>query len=372
MTDGSVVVTGGAGFIGSYLVRALLERGVEVRVLDNLEPQVHSCQESFPSEGCHFLRGDITDPEDVARSLEGATSVVHFAALVGVGQSMYEIVRYVRTNCLGTAILLEQIAKRRTSIRRLIVASSMSIYGEGAYVCPACKVPRDGVRAEVALKAGRWEPTCPACGQDLRPVPTPEDHPLKPASVYAITKRDQEELFLAFGRAYGIPTVALRFFNVYGPGQALSNPYTGVVAIFAARMLAGLPPLVFEDGGQTRDFVHVHDVAAACIAALEHPDIGGTAINVGTGEATRILEVARLLHGIIDGPEPVCTGQYRPGDVRHCVANVASAERLLGWRPKVRLNDGLHEMAGWLKEQRPPKELLDRPFAELKRAGLLR
>lgn len=365
-------MTGGAGFIGGYLVRALLERGADVRVLDNLEPQVHSCRESFPPEGHRVLRGDITDAEDVARGLEGATAVVHFAALVGVGQSMYEIARYVRTNCLGTAILLEQIAKRRTRIGRLVVASSMSIYGEGAYVCPVCEVPRDGVRAEADLEAGRWEPTCPTCGQDLRPVPTPEDHPLRPTSVYAITKRDQEELCLAFGRAYGIPTVALRFFNVYGPGQALSNPYTGVVAIFAARLLAGLPPVVFEDGGQTRDFVHVHDVVAACVAALEHQDLGGVAINVGTGQATRILEVGGLLHGIIGGPQPVSTGQYRPGDVRHCVADVANAERLLGWRPRVPLQDGLGEMAGWLKEQRPPRELLDRPFTELRQAGLLR
>jgi dTDP-L-rhamnose 4-epimerase len=371
MTYGTVLITGGAGFIGGYLARALVNRGVRVRVLDNLEPQAHGGAPAPPA-GCEVVVGDVTDPGAVARSLTGVGAAVHFAALVGVGQSMYEAARYVRTNCLGTGVLLEEVAKRRDQIRRLVVASSMSIYGEGAYECPRCETLREGERDAARLAAGRWEPACAACGEDLRPVPTAETKLPRPASVYAVTKRDQEELCLAFGRAYGIPTAALRFFNVYGPGQTLSNPYTGVVAILAARLLAGLAPVVFEDGRQTRDFVHVEDVAAACVAALERPWVDGLALNVGTGLATTIGDLARLVRGIVGGPEPVVTGRYRPGDIRHCVADAANAARLLGWTPNVQLEGGLAEMAEWLRGQRPPRDVLDRPFVELKRVGLLR
>jgi dTDP-L-rhamnose 4-epimerase len=370
LTDRTVLITGGAGFIGSYLAPALVRHGFRVRVLDNLEPQAHG-DTLAPRGGYDLVVGDVTDPVVVARSLSDVDAVVHFAALVGVGQSMYEAARYVRANCVGTAVLLEEVAKRRDRIGRLVVASSMSIYGEGAYECVACEAPREGERDAARLAAGRWEPPCPVCGEELRPVPTAETKLPRPASVYAVTKRDQEELCLAFGRAYGIPTTALRFFNVYGPGQALSNPYTGVVAIFAARLLAGLAPLVFEDGGQTRDFVHVEDVAAACVAALERPEVDGLALNLGTGRATEIGDLARLVRKIVGGREPVSTGRFRPGDIRHCVADATNATRLLGWKPKVQFEVGLAEMAEWLRSQRPQKEVLDRPYAELARVGLL-
>ena len=370
MTDRTVLITGGAGFIGGYLARALIREGFRVRLLDNLESQAHA-DASAPLEECDLIVGDVTDPRVVAQSLGEVDAVVHFAALVGVGQSMYEAARYVRTNCLGTAVLLEEVARRRDRIRRLVVASSMSIYGEGAYECLSCETPRAAERSAERLAAGRWEPACPVCGEELRPVSTAETKLPCPASVYAVTKRDQEELCLAFGRAYGVPTVALRFFNVYGPGQALSNPYTGVVAIFAARLLAGLAPLVFEDGGQTRDFVHADDVAAACVAALARAGVDGLALNVGTGRATKISDLARLVREIVGGPEPILTGRYRPGDIRHCVADATNATRLLSWKPNVRLEVGLAEMAEWLRSQRPPKEDLDRPYAELRRVGLL-
>lgn len=371
MTGGCVLVTGGAGFIGTHLARALVHRGTRVRILDSLEPQVHFRAPVLP-EGCEFVEGDVGDRNVVARALGGVTAVVHFAALVGVGQSMYEMACYVRTNTCGTAVLLEEVVRRRDTIRRLLVASSMSIYGEGAYLCPACGEAREGIRRESDMAVGRWEPMCGICGADLRSIPTPEGKPLRPSSVYAVTKRDQEELVLSVGRAYGMPAAALRFFNVYGPGQSLSNPYTGVVAIFAARLLSGLPPLVFEDGRQTRDFIHVSDVVAACMTALDHPEVDGIALNVGSGRATRIADLAASIQRVIGGPDPVPTQRYRPGDVRHCVADISEITRLVGWNPKVRLEDGLTGMVEWLREQHPPRELLDRPFVELERAGLLR
>lgn len=370
MAERRVLITGGAGFIGSYLVQALVKDGFRVRILDNLEPQAHATTFA-PLEGCEFVAGDVTDRPVVTESLSDVGAVVHFAAMVGVGQSMYEAVKYVHVNCLGTAVLLEELAKRRDQIRRLIVASSMSIYGEGTYECPACQTLQEGDRDGSRLAAGRWEPVCPSCGEELHQAPTAETKLPRPASVYAVTKRDQEELSLAFGRAYRIPTAALRFFNVYGPGQSLSNPYTGVVAIFAARLLAGLPPLVFEDGGQTRDFVHVADVARACVAALERPEVDGVALNVGTGRATKIGDLARDIREIVGGPAPECTGRYRPGDVRHCVADAREAMRLLGWTPRVHFRAGLAEMAEWLLSQRPRKDILDRPYVELEQVGLL-
>ena len=263
------LVTGGCGFIGTHLVRSLVERGDDVVVLDSLETQVHGAAPADLPDSVELIVGNVGDAALADQALEGADRVVHLAAAVGVGQSMYEIARYTELNTMATARFLERLVAQRPLPERLVVASSMSIYGEGEYVCAEHGRVAPGSRAEEQLLAREWEVVCPSCGTPLVPVGTSETKPLIPTSIYAINKRDHEEMSLVTGSAYGIPTVALRFFNVYGPGQALSNPYTGVAAIFASRLLNGRPPVIFEDGEQSRDFTHVSDIVRGIQLALE-------------------------------------------------------------------------------------------------------
>ena len=354
MTIKKVLVTGGAGFIGSHLVDALLARRYAVRVVDALVPQVHKKQGTpeHLDPRAEFIEGDVCDPVLLARALDGVDVVYHQAAEVGVGQSMYEPVRYMRANTLGTTMLLEEISKNRRGVRKLVVASSMSIYGEGEYECKNCGRVAPRLRSALQLRAKEWEVRCPQCGGALTPVPTMEAKPLVPTSVYAISKQDQEQLCLVMGRAYGIPTVALRYFNVYGTRQALSNPYTGLCAIFSARLLNDKTPLVFEDGEQSRDFVHVSDIVQANLLAIEKSDADYEAMNVGTGVATTVNQMAKLLSdGLGKNIPGEITGQYREGDIRHCVADISKAKRLLGYTPKVALKDGLRELLAWVREQ---------------------
>lgn len=349
----NILVTGGAGFIGSHLVDALIERGHRVRVLDALVSQVHEADEpQHLNPQAEFMRGDVCDSEVLTRALDGVEAVYHEAAEVGVGQSMYEIQKYVRANDLGTAVLLEALSERRTQIRKLIVASSMSIYGEGAYECSSCGVKHPHLRDTSQLLARRWEFSCPTCTSQLKPLPTNEDKPLFPTSVYAITKQDQEQFCLVVGRAYGIPTVALRYFNVYGTRQALSNPYTGICAIFSSRLLQDQSPMIFEDGEQTRDFIHVSDIVQANLLALEKDTADYQSINVGTGRATSVRQVAKLLtEGLGKDLQPEVVGKYREGDIRHCFADISRARKLLGYEPKVSLEQGIPELLGWVREQ---------------------
>lgn len=354
MTIKKVLVTGGAGFIASHLVDALLARGHAVRVLDALVPQVHKSQgpPAHLDPRAEFIEGDICDRVLLARALESVDVVCHQAAEVGVGQSMYEPVRYMRANTLGTTMLLEEISKNRRGVRKLVVASSMSIYGEGEYECAKCGRVAPRLRSVQQLRAKKWEVQCPQCGGTLSPVPTTEAKPLFPTSVYAISKQDQEQLCLVMGRAYGIPTVALRYFNVYGTRQALSNPYTGLCAIFSSRLLNGRTPLVFEDGEQSRDFVHVSDIVQANLLAIEKNDADYEAMNIGTGVATSVNQMAKLLSdGLGKNIPGEITGQYREGDIRHCVADISKAKRLLGYTPKVALQDGLRELLAWVRQQ---------------------
>src|ERR1043165_5544289 len=312
-----ILVTGGAGFIGSHLVDALVAGGHRVRVLDALVPQVHGDAErpAHLNAEAEFVRGDVCDEEILGRALEGVEVVYHEAAEVGVGQSMYEMQRYVRANTFGTSVLLEPLVARRSRIRKLVVASSMSIYGEGAYACPVHGAVYPQLRPAAQLQERRWEMECARCGSELRAMPTNEEKPLFPTSVYAITKQDQEQLCLVVGRAYDIPVVALRYFNVYGTRQALSNPYTGVCAIFSGRLLNDQQPLIFEDGEQTRDFVHVSDIVQANLLALESERANYLPVNVGTGIPTSILEVTQLLsQGLGKDLEPEIVGKYREGD----------------------------------------------------------
>jgi dTDP-L-rhamnose 4-epimerase len=350
-----VLITGGAGFIGSHLADRLLADGHDVRALDNLDRQVHA-----DGERPHYLTadvelqiGDVRDRDAVRRALEGVEAVVHFAAAVGVGQSMYEIERYTSINAIGAAVLLEESVERRDAIRKLLVASSMSIYGEGQY-----RNSRTGesglapwLRPESQLAARAWEVLADD-GSPLEPEPTAETKPLRPTSIYAIGKRDHEEMFLAVGAAYGIPTVALRFFNVYGERQALSNPYTGVAAIFSSRLLNDRPPVVFEDGAQTRDFIDVRDIVRCCALALEQDGADGRTLNVGTGRATSVNDVARVIaQGLGKEIEPEVVNQYRAGDIRHCYADTQLANELLGFRAEVPFEAGMEELLAWLEGQ---------------------
>jgi dTDP-L-rhamnose 4-epimerase len=366
------LVTGGAGFIGSHLVERLLARGDDVVILDSLETQVHDGRPPPIPEGSVFYNGNVGDADLVDTALERADNIVHLAAAVGVGQSMYEIERYVRENTLATATFLERLVARSPRPRRLVVASSMSIYGEGEYECPEDGRVAPRPRTDDQLAARRWECICPRCGRQLEPRGTTEAKPLIPTSIYAITKRDHEELCLVAGNVYGIPTVALRFFNVYGPGQALSNPYTGVAAIFASRLLNGRRPLVFEDGRQSRDFIHVSDIVEGILLALDSEAAVGHAVNLGTGRATTVNEIAETLaSGLGLDIEPLLVGQFRAGDIRHCYADPTRAEQLLGFSAAVSLDDGMRELVRWLEDQ----EAVDRVEAatgELAARGLTR
>ena len=348
-----VLITGGAGFIGSHLADELLASGHSVRALDSLSPQVHGDAAERPAylaDDVELVVGDVRDPAVVRRALRDVDAVYHFAAAVGVGQSMYEVAHYTGVNNLGTAVLLEAIAER--PVARLVVASSMSIYGEGLYRDGAGEIRPAGQRPLAQLRQGDWE-VRDASGDPLTPVATPETKPPALASVYALSKYDQERLCLMLGEAYGVPTVALRFFNVYGPRQALSNPYTGVLAIFGARLLNGNVPLIFEDGEQRRDFVHVTDVARACRLALDAPDAAGEVLNVGSGNAYTVRELAERLAAVMGREylQPELTGKYRVGDIRHCFADIAKARRVLGFEPAVELDAGMAELAGWLEGQ---------------------
>jgi len=356
MTD-KILVTGGAGFIGSFLVDELLARGHEVRVYDALVPQVHGPQQAVPeylNPAAEFVRGDVRDRQALQQALQGMEVVFHLAATVGVGQSMYQIRYYTEMNTLGGATLLDLLANTRHRVRKVIVASSMSIYGEGKYECAGCGVVYPRLRPEAQLQAREWEMKCPHCGREVRPAPTDEAKPLFPTSIYAVTKRDHEEMFLCTGLAYGLPTVALRFFNVYGPRQALSNPYTGVMAIFSSRLLNRQPPVIYEDGWQTRDFIHVRDIVQGLLLAMERPEADYQVFNLGTGVPTSIRQVAAMLsQRLTDGQvQPVIRHQYRAGDIRHCYADLSRARTRLGFEPRVPLEEGLSDLLAWVREQR--------------------
>ncbi len=357
----NVLVTGGAGFIGSHLVDALVERGHSVRILDSIVEQVHGGKvPDHLNKEAEFIRADVCDAAAVGKALDGIDVIYHQAAEVGVGQSMYEIVRYVKANDLGTAVLLEEVIKRPAQFKKLIVASSMSIYGEGAYFCPGCKTMiNPQLRSDAQLAAHEWEFSCSKCGTLLEAVGTTEEKPLFPTSVYAVSKQDQEQYCLAVGRAYKIPTVAFRYFNVYGTRQALSNPYTGVCAIFSSRLLNDQAPMIFEDGEQSRDFVHVSDIVQANLLALETKSGDYEMMNVGTGRPTSVKQIAKLLaQGLGKNIEPEVVSKYREGDIRHCVADISKIRKLLGYEPKVTLEAGLAELLAWVSKQEADDRVL--------------
>ncbi|HEV7675648.1 MAG TPA: SDR family NAD(P)-dependent oxidoreductase [Candidatus Angelobacter sp.] len=367
----NILITGGAGFVGSHLADALLAAGHHVRIYDNLTAQVHHGGiPEYLAEDAEFVQGDVRDSAAVRRALAGIDVVFHMAAAVGVGQSMYEIERYIGSNTQGTAVLLQQLLDRKSRVEKLVLASSMSIYGEGKYLCAQCGSVAPQLRSVDQLRIRQWEPNCPACGEALTPIPTDESKPLQCSSIYALSKKDQEEMCLLFGRTYGLAAVALRYFNIYGTRQALSNPYTGVAAIFASRFMNGNPPLVFEDGAQLRDFVSVEDVVRANLLAMESPQGDGMALNIGSGEPISIREVAAELARATDSEIAAeLTQKYRAGDVRHCFADISAARKFLGYTPQVRFADGLKDLAQWLCSQKPQDRAAE-AVAQLSEFGL--
>ncbi len=375
-----VLVTGGAGFIGSHTVDRLIARDHEVTVLDNLDPQVHgdggktpaNLQAHLSSKSLRFIHGDVRDRDTVAAALVGIDAVVHLAAAVGVGQSMYKPSYYTDVNVAGQGRLLEEMVSGAKRYRRLVVASSMSIYGEGAYLCEQHGVAAPPPRLEAQLAKSEWELLCSSCGRTLQRALTKEDKPLQSTSIYAVTKKTQEELALCFGRAYRIPTIALRFFNVYGSRQALSNPYTGVAAIFLSRLKNGKAPLVFEDGKQSRDFIHVGDVARAVVQAVEGEDAVWDAYNVCTGNPVTISQVGTALARRLGlKTQPGLVGKYRAGDIRHCVGDPGRARQLMRFEATTTFEAGLDELIAWSERQRPV-DRVEASLAELEKQGLVR
>ena len=375
MSARRILVTGGAGFIGTHLVNALVSRGHRVRVLDALDPQVHG-PNGAPGAGedVEMIRGNLLEEGTLARALAGTEVVFHQAASVGVGQSMYEPAAYTRVNSLGTAMLMERVASPDSKVEKVVVASSMSLYGEGKYACSECGPTHPSPRRREEMSRGVWEPGCPRCREALTPLPTDEAIPPAPTSVYAVTKRCQEETVLVMGRAYRIPAVALRYFNVYGPGQSLSNPYTGVAAIFASRILNGAPPILFEDGMQIRDFTHVSDIVQANLLAMERSEADYQVLNVGTGRRTPLIELTRGLLGRLrsgDDLQPQIAGSFREGDIRHCYADISQIQKTLGFEPRVSLEKGFDDLADWARTQQP-EDRTEQAFGELRSRGLVR
>ncbi len=372
---GSVLITGGAGFVGSHVADELIRHGYRVRALDNLSPQVHGPDRQRPeylAPRVELVVGDVRDPGTLRRALDGIDAVYHFAALVGVGQSMYEIANYTDVNNLGTARLLEALVERQKDrpIERLVVASSMSLYGEGLYRTRDDRLVPGASRSLAQLQAHDWE-LRDENGDPITPIPTPETKVPGLPSVYALSKYDQERMCLMVGAAYHVPAVALRFFNIFGTRQSLSNPYTGVLAIFASRLLNNNPPLINEDGCQRRDFVSVYDIAQACRLALENEAAVGGVFNVGSGRNYSVLEVAEKIARAVGKPEvhPEITGKYRVGDIRNCFPDISLARDVLGYRPQVMLDDGLVELAAWLQGQAAQDHVAEAQH-ELTRRGL--
>jgi dTDP-L-rhamnose 4-epimerase len=375
MSIHEILVTGGAGYIGSHLVDALVARDYRVTVLDNLEPQVHrsGTWPSYANPKAKYIKGDVRDRLVFEPLVLASQAVVHFGAAVSVGQSMYQIDRYVDVNTRGTALLLDILVNSKHKVEKVLVASSIGVYGEGAYACATHGAVAPTIRPERQLATRDWEQHCPYCGAHVRSIPTPEDKALYRDNIYSMTKYHQEEMVLLIGKTYGIPSVAPRFFNVYGPRQSLSNPYAGVAAIWLSRLLNGKQPIVFEDGGQLRDFVSIHDVVDCLVLMLETPGADYLPVNVGSGQTITILEIATLLARLLGSSiEPQVTQSGRKFDIRHNTADITRAQQTLGFAPAVSLEAGFSELIEWARTTPDVAvDFFDKALQELKDKGLL-
>ena len=370
-----ILVTGGAGYIGSHLVDALVRRDYRVTVLDNLEPQVHrsGTWPTYANPKAQYVKGDVRERSVFEPLVLRSQAVVHFGAAVSVGQSMYQVDRYVDVNTRGTALLLDILVNTTHKVEKVIVASSIGVYGEGAYECATHGAVAPTIRPERQLAMRDWEQRCPQCAAHVRSIPTPEDKALYRDNIYSMTKYHQEEMVLLIGRTYGIPAVAPRFFNVYGPRQSLSNPYAGVAAIWLSRLLNDRQPVVFEDGGQLRDFVSIHDVVDCLVLMIETSGADYLPVNVGSGETVTILDIARMLNRILGKSiDPMITQTGRKFDIRHNTADITRARKTLGFRPKVALEDGFTELVEWARTTPDvATDFFDQALGELEQKGLL-
>lgn len=368
-----ILVTGGAGFIGSFIVDSLIEQGNEVRIFDNLDPQVHpeGSKPVYLNKDAEFVYGDMRDLDAVNKVIKDVEQVYHMAAAVGVGQSMYQIAKYVDVNTGGTANLLDALTNIKNKVEKVIVAASMSSYGEGRYRCKEHGIINPPLRPESQMQKGDWEMHCPHCGQIMQTIPTDEEKPQICNSIYALTKKDQEEMVIMWGKAYSIPAVALRFFNVFGPRQSLSNPYTGVCAIFMSRIKNSNPPVIYEDGLQTRDFISVKDIARACVMSMNDSRADYQVFNVGAGKATSVKDVAVTLAKIY-GKDiyPNITGAFRKGDVRHCISDPSRIEKTIGFKVSEPFDKGMRELVAWT-ETTSAEDLFETAASELAGKGLI-
>jgi dTDP-L-rhamnose 4-epimerase len=372
----NVLVTGGAGFIGIHIVRRLLHEGCSVTILDNFNAQVHGDVRALPSDLAPHVDlqvGDVRDETAVARALRGQEAIVHLAAETGTGQSMYEVIRYEDVNVHGTAMLMHCLANNKSSsLRRVLVASSRAIYGEGKYKCPSDgDVYPEGRRVEDML-AGQFEPRCPICGNECEVQPTGEDSALKPASFYGLTKQMQEQMTLLFANMIGFPAVALRFQNVYGPGQSLKNPYTGILAIFSNQARAHAPINIFEDGLESRDFVFIDDAVEAAWRCIVDTSMRAETLNVGSGDRVSVKEVVHeIANYFCSRSELTITGAFRQGDIRHSVADLQKARRLIGFTPRWQFREGIRRFLDWVTSQEPALHRYEFSLQEMRERGLL-
>lgn len=348
-----ILITGGAGFIGSFLTDRLIDRGETVRIFDNLEEQVHhGSVPEYLNPKAEFVQGDVRDIDAFAKALDGIDAVIHCASAVGVGQSQYEIKKYTDVNVGGTANLLQLLIRKESTVKKILVPTSMTSYGEGVYQCPTHGDVRPGLREVAQLEAKDWLLHCPVCNAVTEPVPTSEDALRSSGTIYALSKNMQEDMIMNIAKTYDLSATALRLFNVYGPRQSLNNPYTGVTAIFLSRLKNNQQPVVYENGEQTRDFVSVHDVVSAFVLALDTPAAAGHVFNIGSGTPIPIAEIARTLAKLTGSSlEPKLSGEYRKNDVRHCYADAAKAKKILGWTPKISFEEGMKELVEWGKDQ---------------------
>lgn len=379
MNRGKVLVTGGAGFIGTHLCRRLMAAGFPLRILDSLSPQIHGAVPQDLSwiveTGVEFIRGSVTSRADWVKALAGVEHVVHLAAETGTGQSMYEVERYSSVNLMGTALLVDVLGDLpNRTVKRVVLASSRAVYGEGTYRCDRCGIARlnPGARGAAQLRLQQWQPKCPQCNSELVAQPTAESDPVRPASIYAATKYGQEDLVRIGCESLGLGYATYRFQNVYGEGQSLKNPYTGILSIFSTRIRRGLDLPIFEDGAETRDFVHVDDVVEAVTRGLTSNAPANDVFNVGSGNATSIRALAEELSRAF-GREPrvVITGQFRVGDIRHNCADMTKIKRVLGFSPSISLTEGLRRFAAWVETQPLPVDRLEDANRELRTRNLM-
>jgi len=369
-----ILITGGAGFIGSNLSLKLLEKGYDVTVLDNLSPQIHGeyspLYESIKGK-VNFIKGTVLSYVDWKKALAGADVVVHLAAETGTGQSMYEIEKYTDVNIKGSSILLDILANEKHSIKKIIVASSRSIYGEGKYECSSCGIIYPNERKDEDMSQGDFYVKCPHCAENVKPMATDEESKIHPSSIYGITKQVQEQMFLVMGKSLNIPAVAFRYQNVYGAGQSLSNPYTGILSIFSTRIKNGNDINIFEDGHESRDFVYVDDVVDATILGIEKEEANYEVFNVGLGQAIDVITVANtLVKGYESNSKITISGNYRLGDIRDNYADLTKIKAKLGFEPKISFFDGIRKFTAWVEKQEIVEDKYEKSIEEMKGKGL--